>query len=130
GGHAGARAAKAKGGAGAGGPRAPGPPPRRESGADERLWAREIVDQLEALAAGRGVGDHPVADLMRAVAGARQRVGEERREPRILAVLEVLDAGVVELLVDPSHRRLAHPLAQAAGAEHRHPPRLGGAPPR
>src|SRR5262245_64997180 len=82
-------------------------PPRRESGADERLRAREIVDQLEALAPRRGVGDHPVADFVRAVAGVRQRLGEERREPRILAVLEVLYAGVIELLVAPPHPRLA-----------------------
>src|SRR5262245_35850089 len=85
----------------AGGLRAPRPPPRRKSGADERRRAREIVDQLEALAAGRGVGDYPVADFVRAVAGARQRLGEERSEPRVLAVLEVLDAGVIELFVDP-----------------------------
>src|SRR6516165_6974210 len=105
--------------------RAPGHPPRRESGADQRLRAREIVDQLEALAARGGVSDHPVADFVRAVAGARQRVGEERREPRILAILEVLDAGVIEFLVDPAHGRLADRVAQAAGAEHRHPQRLG-----
>src|SRR5262249_21521936 len=105
--------------------RAPRHPPRRKSGADERLRAREIVDQLEALAAGRGVGDYPVTDFVRAVAGARQRIGEERREPRVLAVLEVLDAGVIELLVDPPHRRLADRVAQAAGAEHCHPQWFG-----
>src|SRR6516164_7697509 len=99
-------------------------PPRRESGADQRLRAREIVDQLEALAAGGRVGDHPVADFVRAVASARKRIGEERGEPRIVAILEVLDAGVIELLVDPAHGRLADRVAQAAGAEHRHPQRL------
>src|SRR5262252_4869224 len=100
-------------------------PPRRESGADQRLRAREIVDQLEALAARGRVGVHPVADFVRAVARARKRIGEERGEPRILAILEVLDAGVIELLVDPAHGRLADRVAQAAGAEHRHPQRLG-----
>src|SRR6478735_7443249 len=52
-----------------------------KAGADERLRAREIVDQLESLAAGRGVGDDPVADFVRAVAGARKRLGEKRGEP-------------------------------------------------
>src|SRR5215467_7416413 len=73
-------------------------PPRRESSADQRLRAREIVDQLEALAAGGGVGDHPVANFVRAVAGARKRIGEKRGESRIFAVLEMLDAGVIEFL--------------------------------
>src|SRR5246127_3350588 len=100
-------------------------PPRRESSADQRLRAREIVDQLEALAAGGGVGDHPVADFVRAVAGARKRIGQERGEPRILAVLEVLDAGVIEFLVDPAHGWLADRGAQAAGAGHRPPQRRG-----
>src|SRR6266446_4936397 len=100
-------------------------PPRRESSADQRLRAREIVDQLEALAAGGGVGDHPVADFVRAVAGARKRIGQERGEARILAILEVLDAGVIEFLVDPAHGWLADRVAQAAGAEQRHPQRRG-----
>src|ERR1700716_4383685 len=100
--------------------------PRREAGADQRLRTREIVDQLEALAAGGGVGDDPVADLVRAVAGARQRVREELGEPSVLTVLEALDASVIELLVDPSHRRLADRMAQAASTEHRDPQRLGG----
>src|SRR5262249_56257043 len=43
-------------------------PPRRESGADQRLRAREIVDQLEALAAGGRVGDHPVPDFLPSLA--------------------------------------------------------------
>src|SRR5437899_2589066 len=94
-------------------------PPRRESSADQRLRAREIVDQLEALAAGGGVGDHPVADFVRAVAGARKRIGQERGEPRIFAILELLDAGVIEFLVDPAHGRLADRVAQAAGADRR-----------
>src|ERR671931_532121 len=89
--------------------------------ADERLRAREIVDQLESLAAGRGMGDHPVADFVRAVAGARKRLGEKRGEPCVLAIGEVPDAGVIELLIDPSHRRLADRVAQAASAEHRDP---------
>src|SRR5262245_56231236 len=92
-----------------------------KAGADERLRAREIVDQLESFAAGRGVGDDPVADFVRAVAGARKRLGEERGEPYVLAIGEVADAGVIELLVDPSHRWLADRVAQAAGAEHRDP---------
>src|SRR5262245_22241775 len=100
-------------------------PPRREAGADQRLRTWEIVDQLEALAAGGGVGDHPVADFVRAIAGARQRVGEKGGEAAVLAMPERLDAGVVEFLVDPAHGRLADRMAQAAGAEHRHPQRLG-----
>src|SRR6266446_5062594 len=87
-------------------------PPRRESSADQRLRAREI-------------GDHPVADFVRAVAGARKRIGQERGEARILAILEVLDAGVIEFLVDPAHGWLADRVAQAAGAEQRHPQRRG-----
>src|SRR5262245_12010389 len=98
-----------------------GDAPCGKAGAEERLWAREIVDQLESLAAGRGVGDDPVADFVRAVAGARKRLGEKRGEPSVLAIGEVPDAGVIELLVDPSHGRLADRVAQAAGAEHRDP---------
>ena len=34
------------------------------------------------------MGDHPVADFVRAVTGARKRISQERGEPRILAILE------------------------------------------
>src|SRR4029077_9395781 len=76
----------------------PGEAPCGKPGADQRLRAREIVDQLESLAVGRGVGDDPVGDFVCAVAGARKRLGEKRGEPSVLAVGEVLDAGVIELL--------------------------------
>src|SRR3954453_11266237 len=57
--------------------------PRREAGANERLRTGKVVDQFETLAARRGVGDHPVADLMRAIAGA----GEGLREKRCQSLL-------------------------------------------
>ncbi len=113
------------GGPGAAPSRRGADPPRREARADQGLWAREIVDQLEACAARGGVGDHPVADLVRAIAGARQRLGEELCEPALLAVLEMGDAGMVERLVDPAHGRLADRMAQPPGAEHRDADRFG-----
>jgi hypothetical protein len=50
----------------------------REAGAHQRLGTRKIVDQLEAPAAGHGTRHHPVADLVRIIAGAHECVVEER----------------------------------------------------
>src|SRR3954452_23986134 len=73
--------------------------PRCEAGANERLRAGKVVDQFETLAARRRVGDHPVADLVRAISGAGEGLREKRCQPLLLPILEVLDAGVIELLI-------------------------------
>src|SRR5439155_23679887 len=92
-------------------------PPRGETGADERLRAWEIVDQLEAFAARCGVGEDPVTDFVCTVAGTRKRLGKQRGKPRIFASGQLLDACVIELLIDPSHCRLANLFVHSAVTE-------------
>src|ERR1700730_17934785 len=91
--------------------------PASKACADERLGARKIVDQLEAPAPRRSMGDDPIADLVRAIACCSLGVGKELGEPFTVAVFEIPDAFVIEILVDPAHGRFADGMAQAAGAK-------------
>src|SRR6202022_1289749 len=90
--------------------------PASKACADEPLGARKIVDQLEAPAPRRSMGDDPIADLVRAIACSRQGVGKELGEPFIVAVFEMPDAFVIEILVDPAHGRFADEMPQPPGA--------------
>src|SRR5690242_5315112 len=94
-------------------------PPLREGAADVYFRKRRVADQVEALITSGGVSDHPIADLVAAVAGVADVMLQRRGEPRRIAVLEQLDAGAVELLVDLAHARLANEMAQAPGRQHR-----------
>src|SRR3954471_3408126 len=62
---------------------------------------------------------------MRAIAGAGECMREKRCQPLLLPVFEVLDAVVIELLIDPAHCRLPDRMAQPPGAEDGDPQRLG-----